>query len=56
MADILLVDLPMYPSAYMGVIALFLIGTAMGISTWFYAKQKNDGQVQLIFILSISEL
>ena len=56
MVDILHLDLPMYPSAYMGVIALFLIGTAMGISTWFYAKQKNDGQVQLIFFLSISAL
>lgn len=32
MVDILHLDLPMYPSAYMGVIALFLIGTAMGIS------------------------
>lgn len=56
MVDILHLDLPMYPSAYMGVIALFLIGTAMGISTWFYAKQKNDGQMQLIFFLSISAL
>lgn len=56
MVDILHLDLPMYPSAYMGVIALFLIGTAMGISTWFYAKQKNDGQVQMIFFLSISAL
>lgn len=50
MVDILHLDLPMYPSAYMGVITLFLIGTAMGISTWFYRKQKNDEQVQLIFL------
>ena len=56
MVDILHLDLPMYPSAYMGVITLFLIGTAMGISTWFYRKQKNDEQVQLIFFMSISAL
>lgn len=49
MVDILHLDLPMYPSAYMGVIVLFLIGTVMGISTWFYPKQKNEGQVQLLF-------
>lgn len=49
MVDILHLDLPMYPSAYMGVIVLFLIGTVMGISTWFYPKQKNEGQVQLFF-------
>ena len=46
----------MYPSAYMGMIVLFLIGTVMGISTWFYPKQKNEGQVQLLFFLSISAL
>ena len=56
MVDILHLDLPMYPSAYMGVIVLFLIGTVMGISTWFYPKQKNEGQVQLFFFLSISAL
>lgn len=56
MVDILHLDLPMYPSAYMGVIVLFLIGTVMGISTWFYPKQKNEGQVQLLFFLSISAL
>ena len=56
MVDILHLDLPMYPSAYMGVIVLFLIGTVMGISTWFYPKQKNEGQVQLLFFLSVSAL
>lgn len=56
MVDILHLDLPMYPSAYMGVIVLFLIGTVMGISTWFYPKQKNEGQVQLLFFLSINAL
>ena len=38
------------------MIVLFLIGTVMGISTWFYPKQKNEGQVQLLFFLSISAL
>ena len=55
MVDILHLDLPMYPSAYMGVIVLFLIGTAMGISTWFYPKQKMRTGAAALF-LSISAL
>jgi len=49
MVDILHLDLPMYPSAYMGVIVLFLIGTVMGISTWFYPKQKMKDRCSCSF-------
>lgn len=40
MVDILHLDLPMYPSAYMGVIALFLIGTARASVPGFMRNRK----------------
>lgn len=49
MVDILHLDLPMYPSAYMGMIVLFLIGTVMGISTWFYPNRKMKDRCSCSF-------
>ena len=56
MTDILHLDLPMYPSAYMAVITLFLIGAAMGIAGWFGDKEERKWETDLIFLLSVGAL
>lgn len=59
MTDVLHLDLPMYPSAYMAEISMFLIGIAMGITGWRWF-QKGSKEVEwktyLIFFMSVSAL
>ena len=56
MTDILHLDLPTYPSAYMAVITLFLTGVAMGIAGWFGDREERRWETDLIFMLSIGAL
>ena len=56
MTDILHLDLPTYPSAYMAVITLFLTGVAMGIAGWFGDKEERRWETDLIFMLSVGAL
>ena len=56
MTDILHLDLPTYPSAYMAVITLFLTGVAMGIAGWFGDREDRRWETDLIFMLSVGAL
>ena len=56
MTDILHLDLPTYPSAYMAVITLFLTGVALGIAGWFGDKEEHRWETDLIFMLSVGAL
>lgn len=56
MTDILHLDLPTYPSAYMAVITLFLTGVAMGIAGWFGDREERRWETDLIFMLSVGAL
>ena len=56
MTDILHLDLPTYPSAYMAVITLFLTGVAMGIAGWFGDREERCWETDLIFMLSVGAL
>lgn len=59
MTDVLHLDLPLYPSAYMGVIVLFLMGTSIGIAGWRWFRRETQPvrwQNYLVFFLSVSAL
>lgn len=56
MTDVLHLDLPMYPSAYMSVITLFLAGVAVGMAVWFKEKKAYSWKRDLIFFLCVSGL
>lgn len=56
MTDILHLDLPTCPSAYMAVITLFLTGVAMEIAGWFGDKEERRWEIDLIFMLSVGAL
>ena len=56
MTDILHLDLPTYPSAYMAVITLFLTGVALGIAGWFGDREERRWETDLIFMLSVGAL
>lgn len=59
MTDVLHLELPMYPSAYMGEIILFLIGISMGIAGWrWFVREKRciPWQTGFLFFLSVSAL
>lgn len=56
MTDILHLDLPTCPSAYMAVITLFLTGVAMGIAGWFGDREERRWETDLIFMLSVGAL
>lgn len=56
MTDILHLDLPTCPSAYMAVITLFLTGVAMEIAGWFGDKEERRWETDLIFMLSVGAL
>lgn len=59
MTDILRLDLPMYPSAYMPELILFLMGVALGISQWKKVQSTScrvSWDIHLIFFMSVSAL
>lgn len=59
MTDILHLDMQFFPSAYMGEIAVFFLGVALGIAglRWF-RKSSSPGawQVYVVFFMSVSAL
>ncbi len=61
--DVLRAELPFYPSAYMAVLLLFLMGVAAGISSWSWFRKEAGGKmvsvswkVYLVFFASVSAL
>ncbi|MCF0132403.1 MAG: hypothetical protein HUJ72_00910 [Blautia sp.] len=54
--DTLQIDLLMIPSAYMFVMGLFLVGTAVGICSWRWFSPELTWKPRVIFFLSISAL
>lgn len=59
MTDVLHLDLPLYPSAYMAEVTLFLIGIALGIAEWRWFRKKEQSvswQIYVVFFLSLSAL
>lgn len=59
MTDVLHLDLPMYPSAYMAEVTLFLIGVFLGIAGWRWFREKGTEvpwKKYLLFFVCISAL
>lgn len=59
MTNVLHLDIPLYPSAYMPEIVLFLIGIVMGISGWkWFCKSECSvcWQTYFVFFMSVSAL
>lgn len=59
MTDILHLDMQFFPSAYMGEIAVFFLGVALGIAglRWFRkSSSPREWQVYAVFFLSVSAL
>lgn len=59
MVDVLHLEIPLFPCGYMGEIALFLLGVAMGIVGWKCFRKEKEGipwTWHLIFFLSVSGL
>lgn len=60
MTDLLRVDLPLFPSAYMPALALFLLGVAFSLShiKWFSKHEADDNVIipSYVFLISILAL